>query len=183
MTAISIWNRGISLPPDTDQELEPTVAEPVTPTIRTSAKAVVVYDGRVLLQRANWDGQDCYFLPGGGQHPGEALDDAARREVHEETGLTVVVDRMLWLREYIGANHEHAASEAGTHRIEAIFHCTPEGDPDQLGGHAEDEVQVGLEWVKLEDVPGLNLLPYALRQPIAALANSAPPSAYLGDVA
>lgn len=159
------------------------MAEHVTPTIRTSAKAVVLHDGRILLQRAHWEGQDCYFLPGGGQHPGEALDATARREVHEETGLTVDVVRMLWLREYIGANHEHAAAEAGTHRIEAIFHCTPHGTPGPLGGHAEDEVQTGLEWVELEKVPGINLLPHALRQPIAALAGTDPQAGYLGDVA
>ena len=159
------------------------MAEPGTPTIRNSAKAVVVHDGHVLLQRANWEGQDCYFLPGGGQNPGEPLDVTARREVHEETGLTVAVVRMLWLREYIGANHEHASTEAGTHRIEVIFHCTPEGEPGQLGGHAEDDLQTGLEWVELEKVPGLNLLPHALRQPIAALAGSEPAAGYLGDVA
>lgn len=159
------------------------MAEPVTPTIRTSAKTVVIHEGRVLLQRANWEGQDCYFLPGGGQHPGEPLDATARREVHEETGLTVTVEKLLWLREYIGAHHEHADTEAGTHRIEAIFHCIPEGTPGQLGGHAEDELQSGLEWVELEKVPGLNLLPHALRQPIAALATGETPTGYIGDVA
>ncbi|GAB2963541.1 NUDIX domain-containing protein [Micromonospora polyrhachis] len=153
------------------------------PTIRTSAKAVVIHNGRVLLQRATWEGMDCYFLPGGGQHPGEPLDAAARREVHEETGLTVHVVRMLWLREYIGANHEHADTEADTHRVEAIFHCTPEGTPGQLSGHAKDDLQTGLEWVELEKVSGLNLLPHALRQPIAALAVDDLHIGYLGDVA
>lgn len=157
------------------------MAEP-NPTIRTSAKAVVTHGGRVLLQRATWEGMDCYFLPGGGQHPGEPLDATVRREVHEETGLTVQVVRMLWLREYIGANHEHADTEADTHRIEAIFHCTQEEMSDQLSGHAEDDLQTGLEWVELDKVPGLNLLPHALRQPIAALAGN-PPTGYLGDVA
>ncbi|MFG2483349.1 NUDIX domain-containing protein [Streptomyces virginiae] len=156
---------------------------PVAPIIRTAAKAVVLHDGRILLQRANWEGQECYFLPGGGQHPGEALDATVRREVQEETGLTVTVVRMLWLREYIGANHEHADTEASTHRIEAIFHCTPSGDPGKLGGHAEDDLQTGLEWVELETVPRLNLLPHTLRQPITALADGEPVTGYLGDVA
>lgn len=159
------------------------MAETVTPTIRNSAKAVVLHAGRVLLQRAHWEGQDCYFLPGGGQVPGEPLEETARREVHEETGVFVRVVRLLWVREYIGANHENADTEAGTHRVEVIFQCVPEGEPGSLGGHAEDGVQTGLEWVELEKAPGLNLLPHALRQPIAALSQTEPEGGYLGDVA
>ncbi|WP_328731900.1 NUDIX domain-containing protein [Streptomyces caniferus] len=160
------------------------MTEPVTPEIRTSAKAVVLHDDHVLLMRANWDDQECYFLPGGGQHPGESLSDAVRREVDEETGLTVTVNRLLWLREYIGANHDHPVSEASTHRIEAIFRCTPTSDPHELGGHAQDDVQTGLEWVPLGKVSDINLLPHAIRQPISTLAKASPtPDSYLGDVA
>ncbi|UQA92482.1 NUDIX domain-containing protein [Streptomyces halobius] len=119
--------------------------------------------------------------PRGGQHPGESLGDAVRREVDEETGLTVTVERLLWLREYIGAHHDHPVQEANTHRIEAIFLCTPTTDPGQLGGHAQDEVQTGLEWVPLGKVPTLNLLPQAIRHPIASLTEA--PDSYLGDVA
>ncbi|WP_157880142.1 NUDIX domain-containing protein [Streptomyces natalensis] len=124
------------------------------------------------------------FLPGGGQHPGENLSHAVRREVDEETGLTVTVDRLLWLREYIGANHDHPVQEAKTHRIEAIFLCTPTSDPHQLGGHNQDDVQTGLEWVPLHKVPDLNLLPHTIRQPVADLSKTpTAPDAYLGDVA
>ncbi|WP_093851819.1 NUDIX hydrolase [Streptomyces pini] len=47
----------------------------------------------VLLVRAVWEGQNCYFLPGGGQRPGGNLADAAHREVYEETGLIITSDR------------------------------------------------------------------------------------------
>ncbi|MEU7178319.1 MULTISPECIES: NUDIX domain-containing protein [Streptomyces] len=155
-----------------------------TPEIRTSAKAVILHDGHVLLIRAVWDDQECYFLPGGGQQPGENLGDAVRREVDEETGLTVTVERLLWLREYIGANHDHPVQEANTHRIEAIFLCVPTSDQHQLGGHAQDEVQTGLEWVPLGKVPTFNLLPQAIRQPVASLSEALKATdSYLGDVA
>jgi len=156
------------------------VTASVTPTVRNAAKAVIIRDGQVLLQRAVWAGQECYFLPGGGQHPGEALDNTVRREVLEETGLTVAVERMLWLREYIGAHHGGAPDD---HRVEVVFLCRPEGDPEQLGGHAEDDAQTGLEWVDLERIPGSNLLPLGLRSLIAGLAHSEPPTRYLGDIA
>ncbi|MFD8258640.1 NUDIX domain-containing protein [Streptomyces griseoluteus] len=156
------------------------MAETVTASVRNAAKAVVLHGGRVLLQRAHWEGEDCYFLPGGRQHPGEALGATVRREVHEETGLAVRPERLLWLREYIGAHHGGALED---HRVEAIFLCRPEGDPAQLGGHAEDDAQTGLEWVELENVSGLNLLPQGLRGPIADLVHGEPPTSYVGDLA
>ncbi|MEY9839401.1 NUDIX domain-containing protein [Streptacidiphilus sp. EB103A] len=158
----------------------------IEPVIRNSAKAVVVHAGRVLLQQTEWGGQSVRFLPGGGQHPGEPLARTVVREVLEETGLTVRVERLLWLREFVnrpwGSN---GASPPATHRVEAIFLCLPVGEPGALGGPLPDEFQTGLEWVPLEAAswPGTKLLPIAVRDRIAALAHSVPgwPDPYLGD--
>jgi ADP-ribose pyrophosphatase YjhB (NUDIX family) len=52
-----------------------------------AAAGVLVWDGqrRVLLQRRSDDQTWC--VPGGAVEPGERLEDAARRELREETGL------------------------------------------------------------------------------------------------
>lgn len=51
------------------------------------AAGVLVRSGdEVLLQRRRDDGT--WGPPGGALHPGESLEEAARRELHEETGLT-----------------------------------------------------------------------------------------------
>ena len=51
------------------------------------AAGVLVRRGdAVLLQRRRDDG--AWGLPGGGLHPGETLEQTARRELLEETGLT-----------------------------------------------------------------------------------------------
>jgi 8-oxo-dGTP pyrophosphatase MutT (NUDIX family) len=56
---------------------------------------VVVWDDRrwVLLERR----RDCdlWGLPGGRIEPGESVREAALREVREETGLTVAVQRLV----------------------------------------------------------------------------------------
>jgi ADP-ribose pyrophosphatase YjhB (NUDIX family) len=50
-----------------------------------------------------WTGREygpCWGAPGGRQEPGESLADTAVREVREETGLAVAVDRLAYLIEY-----------------------------------------------------------------------------------
>src|SRR5690349_3100199 len=153
-------------------------------TVRNSAKAVIIHDGHVLLVRAMVDGDDCYLLPGGGQEPGEALNDAVVREVFEETGLAVRVERLLWINEFIGRNHRPCDVRfADDHRVEITFLCSPIGDPFRLGGDSPDAVQTGLEWIPLADVSSTNLIVRALPERIAGLAhNPQPAAAYLGDV-
>lgn len=65
-------------------------AEP--PVIRCVGAVVHDRHGRLLLVlRANEPGQGQWSLPGGKVEAGESDVDAVRREVHEETGLSVTV--------------------------------------------------------------------------------------------
>jgi 8-oxo-dGTP diphosphatase len=55
--------------------------------------AVIWRNGRVLLiKRGQPPRQGSWSLPGGLQHLGETVEDAVRREVLEETGLSVRLD-------------------------------------------------------------------------------------------
>ncbi len=154
--------------------------------IRVSAKAVVVDDGRVLLTRnfhPDDPGGEFYLLPGGGQDHGEPLADCLRREVREETGYSVAVGDILWVRDYIGASHQFAAYEAGVHQVEIMFACTIDRSrpPETLVD--PDTWQLSVEWMPVSDLPNVRLFPRTLVPDLVRWAGEKwPGAAYLGDV-
>jgi len=70
----------------------------------------VVFDenGRVLVQHGLTSGNDFYRLPGGHVRFREKLEDYVIREVKEETGLDVEVDRLLWVRDFLDQFSDHS---------------------------------------------------------------------------
>jgi ADP-ribose pyrophosphatase YjhB (NUDIX family) len=61
-----------------------------------AAVAVVAHERRILLVRRAIDPyRGCWGFPGGFQEYGESLEETARRETLEETGLPVTIGRVL----------------------------------------------------------------------------------------
>lgn len=154
--------------------------------VRVAAKAVIIHQRRLLTIKVRdllHKGDFYHCLPGGGQRPGENLHEALVRECKEEIGAAVRVGELLFVRDYIGPNHGHAAVDGQFHQVELIFACTLTRDVDvrDVGnGVAPDARQVGVEWVGLERLPKYNFRPRALTGLLQAAP--APSPAYLGDV-
>lgn len=65
---------------------------------KVAATCIVERDGRVLMiRRALQPGIGLWSIPGGYVDRGEVVEEAAAREVLEETGLVVVVERLVGL--------------------------------------------------------------------------------------
>lgn len=146
--------------------------------IRLSAKAIVIREERLLVIRNRDAVGDWYVLPGGGQHAGETIAAAVRRECVEEIAADVTVGRLRFVREYIGQNHEFAETDANVHQVELMFECLLKSEPRH--GDAPDSLQTGIEWLRLRDLINYRLYPRALI-PLLVAGRSSEEPVYLGD--
>lgn len=135
---------------------------------------VALHEGRVLLHRAEFD--DFWALPGGRCEVGESASDALRREMREELGVEVRVERLLWVVENFFQYAGRSFHELGLYFLMSF--------PDNPELYAMKEAFVGYEdfyelqegrfnliyqWVPLCDLEDTRVYPSFLKQRLMAL--------------
>jgi len=91
--------------------------------LRPSVAAVVRDgEGKILLQRRSDNG--LWGLPGGSVEIGESVTQAIIREVREETGLTIRVDRLIGVYSDPGFQVVRYPDGKVVHYVSNLFGCT-----------------------------------------------------------
>ncbi|WP_179853098.1 NUDIX hydrolase [Streptomyces sp. 1331.2] len=128
-----------------------------TPLHSVSVAGVVVReDGRVLVIRRADNG--AWEPPGGVLELAESVEDGVRREVYEETGVKVGVERLTGVYKNMSRGI-----------VALVFRCRPESEAMRL---SEESVEVG--WLTPAEVSERMAEVYAVRVLDALRGDSAP---------
>jgi 8-oxo-dGTP pyrophosphatase MutT (NUDIX family) len=87
---------------------------------RPSAYAIIRHEDQVLLLNMRSTGK--LFLPGGGSEISERLEDALHREVREETGLEIEIERFVAFKEDF---FYYDPSDFAFHGLMFFYLCKP----------------------------------------------------------
>ena len=120
--------------------------------IRVGVYAVIIEDSRILLTR-QWDG---YSLIGGGVEKGETIEESIVREVKEETGLTIMPDKIIHQAiTFFKRNAEAQANQS----IQLYFtHSQLRGqiNNDNITDSEKTYTNGTPEWVDLDKIDDIN---------------------------
>jgi len=114
-----------------------------------SSAAVVNSENRILLQRRSDSGN--WALPGGAMDIGETFAQSAIREVKEETGFVVRIERIVGI--YSDPGHVFAYADGEVRQEFSIcLACTITGGELRVSSESTD-----VRFFALDEVPGLTM--------------------------
>jgi len=115
--------------------------------LRPSAYAIIPHQGRILLVRMRHTGH--YTLPGGGINTGERMEDGLRREVREETGIEIQVERFAAFTEDF---FYYDPLDEAIHGLLFFYICHPLSFDLAGDGQVEDGEVEKPSWIEVENL-------------------------------
>ena len=131
--------------------------------VRIAAYGVIVKDGELLLTHWNEHGRTGWTLPGGGLEDYETAEEAAVREIREETGFDAELVTLLGIdSRFVRPEDRWEPNGRGFHALRIIYIARIVGGvlTHELGGSSDEA-----RWVPLDEVaelPTVSLVPAAI---------------------
>jgi len=152
--------------PDSDAQDTPITLDGGDARFKYRVVGVALRDGKVLLHRREPDGFWC--LPGGRARLMEPSADTLRREMQEELGISVEVQRLVWVVESFCRYH-------GTpHHTLALYFLIALPPGQQVPSEGEDDgVRVVFEWFPVTELGSVPLYPAFLRKALVDIPGAA----------
>lgn len=131
------------------------------------AAGIVLNRDRVLIHRAEID--DFWSLPGGRVSMLESTTDALKREMREELGVEVYIERLVWVVEnffeYDGRNYH----ELALYYLMAFMHGHHLYDRNEPFSGDEEGIKLVFRWHRLDELRKILLYPSFLQEKLSAI--------------
>lgn len=164
--------------------MEKETLEPGSPSPRREfivrSCAILIHGSAVLGEEAPYgDGTPFYCLPGGHVEFGEDLASALSREIDEEAGLNVEVDKLVYVHEHFYRHRGVDSHEIGFYFLVDLSSEFPAPDGQGYIPHRESHLRMRL--LPLDDLRRVSLLPAFLADllPIDARDSFSHPTRHL----
>lgn len=119
------------------------------------AAALIINNNQLLVIKH--DNFDCFYTIGGRVNINETSTDAVIREVREETGYLLSVDRLVYIQErFYNINNTH-------HHEVVFFYLMKSADVRIENESCTDHQEEKLYWIHIDELQNINLVPAFLQ--------------------
>jgi mutator protein MutT len=112
---------------------------------RVSGYAILIHEGKMLLVNLRSNGK--WFFPGGKVEIGEKIEDAIKREVKEEAGIEIEVEKFLTFKE---TYFYYDPTDEAWQNYSFFFICKPLSFEPSEKYQVEDDDANKPTWVELK---------------------------------
>jgi ADP-ribose pyrophosphatase YjhB (NUDIX family) len=115
-----------------------------------TANVIISFDSKVLFViRKNEPYKGTFVIPGGKINEGERVEDAAVREVKEETSIDIELENILGV-------YSDPKRDPREHRISTVFIGKISEHTDRKVSKEGENDATGIKWIDLKDLDDVN---------------------------
>lgn len=129
---------------------------------RYSIKAIIIRNGKLLVESCDYGRGRFCKLPGGGHQWGETMTEALIRECKEELCLEVSPNRLVIVRDYIAKNHRQYTDSDYFHQAELMFECSVKDFSSLACGTEPDGENQQIKWIAIDELADSDFYPKAI---------------------